>query len=91
MQTLKGRLIDFVKLYCFCFERMIVEIADKRGGIIVSNDRYKDLYEEKQHWRETILKRVLPFRFMHGQPNEIMFPEDPLGRNGPNLEKFLRF
>lgn len=70
---------------------MIVEIAHKRGGVIVSNDRYRDLYQEKMHWRQTIVDRVLPFRFMPGVPNEIMFPDDPLGRDGPKLDDFLRF
>lgn len=64
-----------------------MKYAAQCEGIVVSNDQFKDLYEEKPEWRETIEKRILPPTFVG---DVLMFPEDPLGRHGPSLDKFLR-
>jgi len=54
---------------------------------VISSDQYRDLYEEKPEWRDTILNRLLMPTFVG---DYIMFPEDPLGKFGPNLDTFLR-
>lgn len=68
-------------------DRYILEYATLCGGIVISTDQYRDLYKEKPEWRDTILNRLLIPTFVG---DYIMFPEDPLGRFGPNLETFLR-
>lgn len=60
-----------------------------KGGIIVSNDNYRDLVEEDPLMRETVESRLLMFNWVAG--DTLMFPQDPLGRHGPNLDTFLMF
>lgn len=69
-------------------DRYILQYATVSEGIIISNDQFRDLYQEKPEWRNTIENRLLAPTFVG---DYVMFPEDPLGRNGPNLEEFLRF
>ena len=68
-------------------DRFILEYATLCGGIVISSDQYRDLYKEKPEWRDTIMNRLLAPTFVG---NIVMFPEDPLGRNGPKLDEFLR-
>ncbi|KAG5324681.1 ZC12B ribonuclease, partial [Acromyrmex heyeri] len=68
-------------------DRFILKYATTCGGIVISSDQYRDLYREKPEWRNTILNRLLIPTFVG---DYIMFPEDPLGKFGPNLERFLR-
>ncbi|KAF5307191.1 hypothetical protein FQR65_LT00707 [Abscondita terminalis] len=69
-------------------DRYIIQYATACEGIVVSNDNFRDLFLEKPEWRETIEKRLLMPTWVG---DVLMFPEDPLGRNGPNLNSFLRF
>lgn len=69
-------------------DRYIVQYAAECGGVIVSTDNYRDLLQENPAWRETIETRLLMFTWVG---DVLMFPQDPLGRNGPDLERFLRF
>ena len=72
-----------------CYDdRFIVKRAADTGGVIVSNDAFRDLLSENEEWRETIEKRVLMFCFAN---DVFMVPQDPLGRYGPSLEDMLRF
>ncbi|KAL0125135.1 hypothetical protein PUN28_004342 [Cardiocondyla obscurior] len=75
------------KLIASYDDRFILKYATSCGGIVVSKDQYRDLYKEKPEWRDTIKNRLLIPTFVE---DYIMFPEDPLGRFGPNLEQFLR-
>ncbi|XP_011157082.3 probable ribonuclease ZC3H12B [Solenopsis invicta] len=68
-------------------DRFILKYATLCGGIVISSDQYRDLYKEKPEWRDTIMNRLLIPTFVG---DYIMFPEDPLGKFGPNLERFLR-
>lgn len=68
-------------------DRYILEYATLCKGIVISLDQYRDLYMEKPEWRDTIENRLLAPTFVG---NYIMFPDDPLGREGPTLEQFLR-
>ncbi|KAH0954897.1 hypothetical protein HN011_011142 [Eciton burchellii] len=68
-------------------DRYILEYATICKGIVISSDQYRDLYEEKPEWRDTILNRLLMPTFVG---DYIMFPEDPLGKFGPNLDTFLQ-
>uniref|UniRef100_A0A0C9PKC2 ZC3H12C_0 protein n=2 Tax=Fopius arisanus TaxID=64838 RepID=A0A0C9PKC2_9HYME len=68
-------------------DRYILEYATKCQGIVISSDQFRDLWNEKPEWRETIEKRLLAPTFVG---DYLMFPEDPLGRFGPSLHDFLR-
>ena len=81
-----SRRIGARKIVCYD-DRFIVHLAAMTNGIIVSNDNFRDLVDEKPEWRETIEQRLLMFTFV----NDIfMVPEDPLGRHGPMLDEFLQ-
>ncbi|XP_076674712.1 uncharacterized protein LOC143372443 isoform X2 [Andrena cerasifolii] len=69
-------------------DRFILQYATLCGGIVISSDQYRDLYKEKPEWRNTIMNRLLAPTFVG---NIVMFPEDPLGRNGPKLDEFLKY
>ncbi|XP_023937300.2 uncharacterized protein LOC112045373 [Bicyclus anynana] len=68
-------------------DRYIVQCAAEFDGVIVSGDNYRDLLNENPRWRHVIENRLLQFTWVGDM---IMFPRDPLGRNGPTLEQFLR-
>ena len=81
-----SRRIGTKRIVCYD-DRFIVRLATMTDGIIVSNDNFRDLMDEKPEWRNTIEQRLLMFTFV----NDIfMIPEDPLGRHGPRLEEFLQ-
>lgn len=68
-------------------DRYIVQCAAEFDGVIVSGDNYRDLLTENPRWRNVIENRLLQFTWVGDM---IMFPRDPLGRNGPTLEEFLK-
>jgi hypothetical protein len=70
-------------------DRYIVQAACINGGIVVSNDLYRDLVSESPEMRDTIENRLLPFNFFG--KDSLMFPQDPLGKHGPDLDTFLKF
>ncbi|CAE1256213.1 ZC3H12 [Acanthosepion pharaonis] len=80
-RKLQGKLIN-------CYDdRFILSLAEREDGIIVSNDQYRDLMQEKASWKEIVEKRLLMYTFVK---DNFMLPEDPLGRDGPMLDEFLR-
>ena len=82
-----SRRIREKKIVCYD-DRFIVRLAAETGGVIVSNDNFRDLVDEDLTWREAIEKRLLMFTFAD---DLFMPPTDPLGRSGPHLDVFLRF
>ena len=71
-----------------CYDdRFILDLATNTGGIVVSNDRFRDLQRESAQWTEVIEERVLRYTFAK---DRFMPPSDPLGRLGPCLDDFLR-
>lgn len=68
-------------------DRFMVKLAEETDGVIVSNDQFRDLAEESEKWMAIIRERLLPFTFVG---NLFMVPDDPLGRNGPTLDEFLK-
>ncbi|KAH0512871.1 NEDD4-binding protein 1 [Microtus ochrogaster] len=68
-------------------DRFILRLADQTGGVIVSNYTFREFVNESVSWREIIAKRLLQYTFVG---DIFMVPDDPLGRNGPWLEDFLR-
>ncbi|GFW26741.1 probable ribonuclease ZC3H12C [Trichonephila clavipes] len=70
-----------------CYDdRFIVDLATSTGGVILSNDNYRDLIEESDSYKKTIEERLLMFCFVG---DILMIPKDPLGKNGPSLDEFL--
>jgi hypothetical protein len=69
-------------------DRFIVQYAALTDGVIVSNDNYRDLaHENYVALKDVIDKRLLKFVWVG---NTLMFSQDPMGRNGPPLEQFLK-
>ena len=66
--------------------RFVIELATHTGGVILSNDNYRDLWDEKSQWKNTIENSILPYSFVG---DLLMIPDDPLGRDGPRLDEFL--
>jgi len=58
------------------------------GGVVVSCDAYRDLLNGDPAITDTITNHKLAFTFVG---DVLMFPQDPMGRNGPDLNRFLSF
>lgn len=67
-------------------DRFMLQLAEKTDGVIVTNDNLRDIFAESQAWQNIIKDRLLQFTFVG---DIFMVPDDPLGRNGPPLDKFL--
>ncbi|XP_055955709.1 NEDD4-binding protein 1 [Patella vulgata] len=67
-------------------DRFILELADKEDGVIVSNDQYRDFFNDKASYRKILEERCIPFVFVG---DNFMPPEDPYGQNGPMLDDIL--
>ncbi|XP_077473963.1 putative ribonuclease ZC3H12C [Stigmatopora argus] len=81
-----SRRVQGRRVVCYD-DRFIVKLAYESDGIIVSNDNYRDLANEKPEWKRFIDERLLMYSFVN---DKFMPPDDPLGRHGPSLENFLR-
>ncbi|XP_035279926.1 probable ribonuclease ZC3H12D [Anguilla anguilla] len=81
-----SRCVNGKRVVCYD-DRYIVKLAYDSDGIIVSNDNYRDLQIEKPQWKKFIEERLLMYTFAN---DNFMPPDDPLGRNGPTIENFLR-
>ncbi|KAM4809018.1 protein KHNYN-like [Rhinophrynus dorsalis] len=67
-------------------DRFMLHLAEKTDGVIVTNDNLRDIAAESQAWKNIIKDRLLQFTFVG---DIFMVPDDPLGRNGPDLNNFL--
>ena len=66
----------------------ILKLAVSNQGIIVSNDNFKRFINQNEEFKQVIEERVLMYNFI----DETFMPvDDPLGKNGPSLDNFLRF
>ncbi|KAI4878226.1 hypothetical protein NFI96_023723 [Prochilodus magdalenae] len=81
-----SRCVNGKRVVCYD-DRYIVKLAYDSDGIIVSNDNYRDLQVERPQWKKFIEERLLMYTFANDM---FMPPDDPLGRNGPTIENFLR-
>ncbi|XP_061566013.1 NEDD4-binding protein 1 [Cololabis saira] len=75
------------KKICSHDDRLILQVAQKTDGIIVTNNNLRDLLDVSPAWRDIIKKRLLQYTFVG---DLFMVPDDPLGRSGPHLNDFLR-
>ena len=71
-------------------DTFILDYAAQHGAVVVTRDNFRDHANNPRHpeWIEVIRDRILMPTFVG---DDIQWPEDPLGRNGPCLEEFLRF
>ena len=67
--------------------RYILNEGVASSGIVVSNDNYRDLAAENPQFRKLVEESLLMYSWVNGK---FVPPDDPLGRNGPTLEWFLR-
>ncbi|CAG06675.1 unnamed protein product, partial [Tetraodon nigroviridis] len=74
-----SRRVQGRRVVCYD-DRFIVKLAYESDGIIVSNDNYRDLANEKPEWKKFIDERLLMYSFVN---DKFMPPDDPLGRHGP--------
>ena len=56
--------------------------------MVVTRDNFRDHVNKKPEWEAVIRDRILMPTFVG---DDIQWPEDPLERNGPCLDEFLRF
>ncbi|XP_025116032.1 NEDD4-binding protein 1-like [Pomacea canaliculata] len=68
-------------------DRYILNLAVEEDAVVVSNDQYREFVYEKATYKHIIENRLLPYTFVK---DHFMPPDDPLGRNGPTLDEFLR-
>lgn len=64
-----------------------MDIASQNDGVVVSNDNYRDLVNERPEFKKVVEDRLLMYTFAN---DRFMPPDDPLGRKGPSLDNFLR-
>ncbi|KFP34355.1 Ribonuclease ZC3H12A, partial [Colius striatus] len=81
-----SRRVGGKRVVCYD-DRFIVKLAHESDGIVVSNDTYRDLQNERPEWKKFIEERLLMYSFVN---DKFMPPDDPLGRHGPSLDNFLR-
>ncbi|XP_026197515.1 endoribonuclease ZC3H12A [Anabas testudineus] len=81
-----SRCVNGKRVVCYD-DRYIIKLAFDSDGIIVSNDNYRDLQTENPQWKKFIEERLLMYTFAN---DKFMPPDDPLGRNGPTIDDFLR-
>lgn len=70
---------------CSYDDRFVVEYAAVSGGVIVSNDKYEDLLEESEAFKEAIETRRIGFNFKGGTFSTTMDAHPGM------LEDFLSF
>ncbi|ESO89198.1 hypothetical protein LOTGIDRAFT_92934, partial [Lottia gigantea] len=81
-----SRRIGGKRVVCYD-DRFILDLAHDKNGIVVSNDNYRDLHNEKTQYKKVAEEQLLPYLFAE---DKFMPPEDPLGKHGPTLDNFLR-
>ncbi|CAO2591000.1 Protein NYNRIN [Lemmus lemmus] len=65
--------------------RFMIKLAEETDGVIVTNEQIHILMNNSK--KLVVKDRLLPFTFAG---NLFMVPDDPLGRDGPTLDEFLK-
>ncbi|XP_033897137.2 NEDD4-binding protein 1 [Acipenser ruthenus] len=68
-------------------DRFLLHLAEKTGGVVVTNDNLREFVTESEAWRQIVKERLLQYTFVG---DIFMIPDDPLGRFGPRLDEFMR-
>lgn len=69
-------------------ESAMLQFAASKKAIIVSNNNFRRFLNQSDEYKQVIEERVLMYSFID---DTFMPAEDPLGKNGPSLNNFLRF
>ena len=69
-------------------DTFVLDYAAQHGAVVITRDNYRDLTNKKPEWDLVIRERILMPTFVG---DDIMWPHDPLGRNGSSLDDFLKF
>ncbi|KAI6217362.1 C3H1-type domain-containing protein [Aphelenchoides besseyi] len=67
-------------------DRYVLSTAFDKEAVIVSNDEFRDSIRDHPEYKTMIAQRLLMYSFVDGK---FVPPEDPLGRHGPKLDRFL--
>uniref|UniRef100_A0A1B0D9J4 Uncharacterized protein n=1 Tax=Phlebotomus papatasi TaxID=29031 RepID=A0A1B0D9J4_PHLPP len=65
---------------------LIMQVAEKNQGVIISNDNFADLLGQNIQWDTIIGTRVVGFTWFKDQ---FFLPLDPYGRDGPRIDDIL--
>uniref|UniRef100_A0A3B5LI80 Zinc finger CCCH-type containing 12B n=2 Tax=Xiphophorus TaxID=8082 RepID=A0A3B5LI80_9TELE len=65
-----SRRVQGRRVVCYD-DRFIVKLAYESDGIIVSNDNYRDLANEKPEWKKFIDERLLMYSFVNDKPQKV--------------------
>ena len=65
---------------------MIIKYADQKKGIIISNDKFREILEDHPEWEDQVLNRTVQFTWAI---DTFMIASDPFGRHGPSLDQIL--
>lgn len=68
-------------------DRLIISVAEKFDGVIISNDNFRDLLAENDSWKKIIETRVAGYTWAM---DAFFLPDDPYGRKGPTLSDMLQ-
>lgn len=68
-----SRRVGGKRIVCYD-DRFIVKLAHESDGIVVSNDTYRDLQNERPEWKKFIEERLLMYSFV----NDKYVPNLPL-------------
>ncbi|XP_060841641.1 uncharacterized protein LOC132922247 isoform X1 [Rhopalosiphum padi] len=84
-----SRKVQNLRMTCHD-DRIILKYAHQCGGVVVSNDNYRDLYDESEAFKEIIENRQVMVTFVRDQ---IIVPEDQYNRRSTirSLSDILRF
>lgn len=67
-------------------DRLLISVAEKFDGVVISNDNFRDLLTENDSWKKIIKTRVIGYTWAM---DEFFLPDDPYGRHGPKLKELL--
>ena len=82
-----SRMVDN-KIISSYDDTFVLDYAAQHGAVVITRDNYRDLANKKPEWDLVIRERILMPTFVG---DDIMWPHDPLGRNGSSLDDFLKF
>lgn len=68
-----SRRVQGRRVVCYD-DRFIVKLACDSDGIIVSNDNYRDLQNEKPEWKKFIEERLLMYSFVNDKYARTQLP-----------------
>lgn len=74
--------------YCAYDDRIMLQVAAAIGAVVVSRDNFRDLKAEDVRYERVLQHSLLMPTFVG---DLLIFPQDPLGRHGPTLDRFLRY